>query len=79
MPARKAPVRKTAAKRPKHVKAGKRELIQNAAGKFYGKRRAKGPGKGQFREMDEVTKSLRADRAKKAKTKAKPGYKDQGD
>ena len=35
--------------------------------------------KGQFKESDDVGKSLAADRRKKAKTVAKKGYGDKGD
>lgn len=55
--------------------SGKRELIENPAGDFYGKR----DNDGQFSEMDERGRSLGADVRKAAKTKVKPGYGDQGD
>jgi hypothetical protein len=35
--------------------------------------------KGEFKESDDVGKSLSADRRKHAKTRAKPGYGDRGD
>lgn len=62
-------------KAAKKVKAGKRELIDTGSDKRYVKRKADGT----FKESDDVGKSLAADRRKKAKTKVKPGYGDQGD
>ena len=55
--------------------AGKRDLVKSRAGKFYAKRTAKG----RFKEMDQVGRSLAADRRKKAKRKAKSGHGDTGD
>lgn len=53
----------------------KRELIDTGRTRMFGKRDARG----QFKEMDEVGRSLGADRRKKAKTPAKSGHGDQGD
>jgi hypothetical protein len=53
----------------------KRELINIGTDKRYVRRNAKG----QFKESDDVGRSLAADRRKKAKTKAKPGQGDKGD
>ena len=58
------------------AKSGKRELIEpNSGDKRYVKR----DKEGQFKESDDVGKSLAADRRTQAKTKVKPGYGDQGD
>jgi len=55
--------------------AGKRDLVKPPTGSHYAKRKASG----EFREMDEVGRSQRADRRIKAKTAAKSGFGDQGD
>jgi hypothetical protein len=55
--------------------SGKRQLIDTGRDKRYVKR----DGKGQFKESDDVSRSLSADRRKKAKTKVQSGYGDQGD
>jgi hypothetical protein len=68
--ARRAPA-KTTRKRT----ASGRELIAPRGDKRY-VRRAKG---GQFSESDDVSRSLSADRRRKAKTKAKRGQGDRGD
>jgi hypothetical protein len=57
------------------AKASKRELINTGTDKRYVRRDAKG----QFKESDDVGRSLSADRRKHAKTKAKPGQGDRGD
>lgn len=67
MPAKKA----TAAKRGR----GARELIDTGTDKRFVRRTATG----QFRESDDVGKSLAADRRTKAKTKVKAGRGDRGD
>jgi predicted DNA-binding WGR domain protein len=47
---------------------------------MYGRRAAKGTSKGgQFTEMDDIGKSLAADRRTQAKKQVKSGYGDQGD
>jgi hypothetical protein len=53
----------------------KRELIDTGKNKMYAKRTAKG----RFKEMDDVSRSLSADRRKKAKKRTKSGFGDQGD
>ena len=55
--------------------AGKRELIAPEGDKRYVRR----DPKGQFKESDDVGRSLAADRRKKAKTAVKPGQGDKGD
>ncbi|HVJ81627.1 MAG TPA: hypothetical protein VNC50_11200 [Planctomycetia bacterium] len=56
-------------------KAAKRELIDTGTDKRYVRR----DEKGQFKESDDVGKSLAQDRRKKAKTAARPGQGDRGD
>ncbi|EJT06356.1 hypothetical protein [Rhizobium sp. CCGE 510] len=53
----------------------KRELIDTGTDKRYVRRNEKG----QFKESDDVGRSLAADRRQPAKTKAKPGDGDRGD
>ena len=53
----------------------KRESINTRQNKMFGKRTAKG----RFREMDDVGRSLSADRRRSAKRSTKSGYGDQGD
>jgi hypothetical protein len=55
--------------------SGKRELIDTGKDKRYVRRDAKG----QFKESDNVGRSLSADRRQKSKTKVKSGYGDRGD
>jgi hypothetical protein len=55
--------------------SGKRELIQNSAGTFYGTRDARG----RFKQMDERGRSLSTDVRQPAKKEVAPGYGDQGD
>lgn len=69
--AKKAATKKTSAKRG----SGKRELIDTGTDKRYVRR----DGKGQFKESDDVGRSLAADRRSKAKTVAKKGQGDRGD
>ena len=54
---------------------GKRELINTGTDKRYVKRNAKG----QFKESDDVGRSLSQDKKRTAKKEVKPGYGDQGD
>lgn len=79
----KTPARKrtTAAKKatPKKAvrkKAAKRELIDTGTNKLYVRRNARGTS---FKEVEDVGKSLTADRRRKAKTVAKRGQGDKGD
>jgi hypothetical protein len=53
----------------------KRELINTGTDKRYVRR----DEKGQFKESDDLGRSLAADRRQKAKTTVKPGYGDRGD
>lgn len=69
--AKKAAAAKSAAKRS----SSKRELIDTGKNKMFAKRRADGT----FKEMDDVGRSLSADRRKKAKTTTRSGHGDQGD
>ena len=55
--------------------SGKREMIDTGRNKSYAKRDARG----QFREMDDVGRSLSRDPRTKAKTTTKKGYGDRGD
>ena len=55
--------------------AAKRELIDTGTDKRYVRRGARG----QFKESDDVGRSLSIDRRKKAKTKVKSGQGDRGD
>lgn len=60
----------------KAAKAGKRDKVKN----MYAKREPEGSSKGgQFKEMDAIGPSLKADRRQKAKRTVRPGYGDQGD
>ncbi len=52
-----------------------RELIDTGTDKRYVRR----DEQGQFKESDDVGRSLSQDICKKAKTKAKPGQGDRGD
>jgi hypothetical protein len=54
----------------------KRELIEPHKGDKRYVRRNK---KGEFKEVEDVGRSLAADRPRKAKTVSKPGYGDKGD
>jgi hypothetical protein len=67
--------KRTATKKATKRTAAKRELINTGSDKRYVRR---SPG-GQFKESDDVGKSLAADRRKKAKTKVKSGQGDKGD
>lgn len=56
-------------------KAAKRELIDTGRDKRYVRR----DSKGQFKESDDVGRSLSQDRKKSAKRKVKSGQGDKGD
>lgn len=56
--------------------AAKRELIDTGTNKLYVRRNARGTS---FKEVDDVGRSLSADRRRKAKTVAKRGQGDKGD
>ena len=53
----------------------KRERLDTPTGRHFAKR----TGKGQFKEMDNVGRSLKADRRTKAKRAVNSGHGDQGD
>jgi hypothetical protein len=55
--------------------SSKRELINTGTDKRYVRR----DGKGQFKESDDVGRSLSTDRRQHAKTRSKPGQGDRGD
>lgn len=56
--------------------AAKRELIEPTPGD---KRYVRRDTEGKFKEVDDVGRSLSADRKRKAKTASKPGQGDRGD
>jgi hypothetical protein len=62
-------------KMPGKRSSSKRELIDTGTDKRYVRR----DGKGQFKESDDVGKSLSQDIKRQAKTVAKPGQGDRGD
>jgi hypothetical protein len=75
---KKRAAKKTGAKKKGAKKkrgSGKRELIDTGRDKRYVRR----DGEGQFKESDDVGRSLSQDRRRKAKTKVKSGYGDRGD
>ena len=53
----------------------KRDTVKGRSATLYAKRTTKG----RFREMDAKSRSLAADRTRKAKTRTKSGFGDQGD
>lgn len=55
--------------------SGKRDLVKTPTATLFARR----DSGGKFREMDEVGRSLAADRRQTAKTKVKAGYGDRGD
>ena len=63
------------ATRTRSKTSSKRELINTGTDKRFVRRGAKG----QFKESDDVGRSLASDRRKKAKTVSKPGQGDRGD
>jgi len=65
--------RKTTRKAAK--RSGRRELIDTGTDARYAKRTTSG----RFAEMDDVGRSQRADKPKKAKTAVPSGFGDQGD
>ena len=67
--------KKSAKKSAKKRSSSKRELINTGTDKRFVRR---GAG-GQFKESDDVGKSLAADRRTKAKTTSKAGQGDRGD
>jgi hypothetical protein len=55
--------------------AGKRDLVRRPKASAYAKRTARG----RFKETDDVGRSQKADKPRKAKKKVRSGYGDQGD
>jgi hypothetical protein len=55
--------------------SGKRDLVRRPTASSYAKRTATG----RFKEMDDVGRSQKADKRKKAKTRVSSGHGDQGD
>ncbi|KAF0100611.1 MAG: hypothetical protein FD144_3189 [Rhodospirillaceae bacterium] len=68
--------RKAARKKAARKSAAKRELIDTGTNKLYVRRNARGTS---LKEVDDVGRSLAADRRRKAKTVAKRGQGDKGD
>jgi exo-beta-1,3-glucanase (GH17 family) len=75
--AKKTAAKKSKAKKTTAKRASQRRETLSRGGKdiAYAKRRADGT----FKEIDDVGRSLSADRRRKAKKKVKKGYGDQGD
>jgi hypothetical protein len=55
--------------------ARKRDLVRRPKASAYAKRTARG----RFKEMDDVGRSQKADKPRKAKKRVRSGYGDQGD
>jgi len=55
--------------------AGKRDLVRRPKASAYAKRTARG----RFRETDDVSRSQKADKPRKATKTVRSGYGDQGD
>lgn len=68
--------KKAARKKVARKSAAKREVIDTGTNKLYVRRNARGTS---FKEVDDVGRSLSADRRRKAKTVAKRGQGDKGD
>jgi hypothetical protein len=68
--------KKVAKKKVGRRTAAKRELIDTGTNKLYVRRNARGTS---FKEVDDVGRSLAADRRRTAKTVAKRGQGDKGD
>jgi hypothetical protein len=68
--------KKVAKKKTARKSAARRELIDTGANKLFVRRNARGTS---FKEVVDVSKSLAADRRRKAKKVAKPGQGDKGD
>ena len=65
--------KRTGAKRSRP--AGKRDLVRRPKASAYAKRTARG----RFKEMDDVGRSQKTDKPRKAKRKVRSGFGDQGD
>lgn len=74
--AKKKVAKKVAKKKVARKAAGKRELVNTGTNKLFVRRNARGTS---FTEVVDVSKSLAADRRRKAKKVAKPGQGDKGD
>jgi hypothetical protein len=70
--AKKSPTRTRATR---STSAGKRDLVRRPKASSYAKRTARG----RFKEMDDVGRSQKADKSRKAKRTVRSGYGDQGD
>jgi hypothetical protein len=57
------------------ARSGKRDLVRRPRASAYAKRTSTG----RFKEMDDVGRSQKADKPRKAKTRVRSGYGDQGD
>lgn len=68
--------KKVARKKTARKSAVRRELIDTGTNKLFVRRNARGTS---FEEVVDVSRSLAADRRRKAKTVAKPGQGDRGD
>ena len=68
--------KKKVVKKNTRKSAAKRELIDTGTNKLFVRRNARGTS---FKEVEDVGRSLTADRRRKAKTVAKPGQGDKGD
>jgi hypothetical protein len=73
---KKAAKKKVAKKKTARRSAAKRELIDTGTNKLFVRRNARGTS---FKEVEDVGRSLAADRRRKAKTVAKRGQGDKGD
>lgn len=76
MAAKKKAAKRGSAKQVARKKTAKRELIDTGSNKLFVRRNARGTS---FKEVEDVGRSLAADRRRKAKTVAKPGQGDRGD
>lgn len=72
---KKSSAKKSTEKKMLRKKAAKRELIDTGTDKRFVRRDTQG----QFKESDDVGKSLSADRRRQSKKIAKPGQGDKGD
>lgn len=76
MAAKKKAAKRGGTRKVARKKAAKRELIDTGTNKLYVRRNARGTS---FKEVEDVGRSLAADRRRKAKTVAKRGQGDRGD
>jgi hypothetical protein len=68
--------KKIAKKKTARRKAAKRQLIDTGTNKLFVRRNTRGTS---FKEVEDVGRSLTADRRRKAKTKVRSGQGDKGD